>query len=92
MLDRNAFAFKHFPYAPSTINDRCWIVKHSKLQQECLGEDRRGMTLEERGKQITLWLNDYRFYRPHQALNYLTPSEYCATLELTILRQQVSTM
>jgi putative transposase len=63
-----------------------------KLQQECLDEDRRNMTLAERGQQITEWLNDYHFFRPHQALNYLTPSEYCATLGLTILRRQVSTM
>jgi len=63
-----------------------------KLQQECLDEDRRNMTLEERGQQITEWLNDYHFFRPHQALNYLTPSEYCDTLNLTILRRQVSTM
>lgn len=63
-----------------------------KLQQECLDEDRRGMTLEERGHQITKWLNDYHFFRPHQALSYLTPSEYCDTLGLTILRRKVSTM
>lgn len=63
-----------------------------KLQQECLDEDRRNMTLGERGQQITEWLNDYHFFRPHQALNYLTPAEYCDTLGLTILRRQVSTM
>jgi len=63
-----------------------------KLQQECLDEDRRNMTLEERSQQLTQWLNDYHFYRPHQALNYLTPSEYCATLGITILRRKVSTM
>jgi transposase-like protein len=63
-----------------------------KLQQECLDEDRSHKTLEERAEQITIWLNDYHFYRPHQALNYLTPAEYCATLNLTILRRKVSTM
>lgn len=63
-----------------------------KLQQDCLDEDRRNMTLEERGQQITQWLNDYHFFRPHQALNYLTPSEYCGTLGISIMRRQVSTM
>lgn len=63
-----------------------------KLQQECLDEDRTHKTLGERGQQITEWLNDYHFYRPHQALNYLTPDEYCATLGLTIHRREVSTM
>jgi transposase len=63
-----------------------------KLQQECLDEYRGYMTLEEREKQVIGWLNDYHYFRPHQALNYLTPSEYCDTLGLTILRRQVSTM
>lgn len=63
-----------------------------KLQQECLDEYRGHMNIEERGKQITHWLNDYHFFRPHQALNYLTPSEYCDTLGITILRRKVSTM
>ena len=63
-----------------------------KLQQECLDEYRDHMTLEERERQVIGWLNDYHYYRPHQALNYLTPSEYCDTLGLTILRRQVSTM
>lgn len=63
-----------------------------KLQQECLDEYRGYMTLEERGEQITQWLNDYHFYRPHQALNYLTPDEYCDTLGISIQRRIVSTM
>jgi len=63
-----------------------------KLQQECLDEDRTHKTLQERNEQITSWLNDYHFFRPHQALNYLTPHEYCATLGLTIHRRKVSTM
>jgi len=63
-----------------------------KLQQECLDEDRSYKTLNERAQQITVWLNDYHFYRPHQALNYLTPQEYCDTLNLTIHRREVSMM
>ena len=63
-----------------------------KLQQECLDEDRTRKTLQERAEQITTWLNDYHFFRPHQALNYLTPDEYCATLGVTIHRREVSTM
>ena len=63
-----------------------------KLQQECLDEYRGRMNLAEREKQIITWLNDYHFFRPHQALNNLTPSEFCDTLGLTILRRKVSTM
>jgi len=63
-----------------------------KLQQECLDKDRSHMTLEERETQVIAWLNDYHFFRPHQALNYLTPAEFCDTLGITILRRKVSTM
>ena len=63
-----------------------------KLQQECLDEYRGHMTLEDRERQVISWLNDYHFFRPHQALNYLTPAEFCDTLGITILRRKVSTM
>jgi len=57
-----------------------------KLQQECLDEDRTIKTIDERRDQINKWLNDYHFFRPHQALNYLTPQEFCDTLNITIPR------
>ena len=63
-----------------------------KLQQECLDEYRGHMTLVERERQVISWLNDYHFFRPHQALGYLTPAEFCDTLGLTILRRQLPTM
>lgn len=64
-----------------------------KLQQECLDEGMRiTRTLDERKAQIASWLNDYHFFRPHQALNYLTPAEFCATMGITIRRVEVSTM
>lgn len=63
-----------------------------KLQQECLDEDRSAKNVAELQVQINRWLNDYHFFRPHQALNYLTPDEYCATLNITIPRVNVSTM
>ncbi len=63
-----------------------------KLQQECLDENRYLSTLKERQQQIQKWLNDYHFFRPHQALNYLTPAQYCDKLGITIRRVEVSTM
>jgi len=63
-----------------------------KLQQECLDEDRTIMTLDERKHQIANWVNDYHFFRPHQALNYQTPAEFCDTMGITIRRVEVSTM
>ncbi|MEI6237786.1 MAG: transposase [Candidatus Saccharibacteria bacterium] len=64
-----------------------------KLQQECLDEDRTIKNLDERRDQINRWVNDYHFFRPHQALGYLTPHEFCATMDITIPRApKVSTM
>jgi transposase InsO family protein len=63
-----------------------------KLQLECLDEDRSACSLAELQQQVNRWLNDYHFFRPHQALGYQTPAEYCATLGLTIPRVEVSTM
>lgn len=64
-----------------------------KLQQECLDEGKRiARTLEERKQQIASWLNDYHFFRPHQALKYLTPAEFCDSMGITIRRVEVSMM
>lgn len=63
-----------------------------KLQTECLDEQRDAQTVVELQNQINRWLNDYHFFRPHQALNYQTPDEFCATLGLTIPRAELSTM
>ncbi len=63
-----------------------------KLQTECLDEDRTTHHVPALQRQINHWLNDYHFFRPHQALGYLTPYEFCATLGLTIPRAEVSTM
>ena len=63
-----------------------------KLQTECLDEQRTAQSVPELQQQINRWLNDYHFFRPHQALKYQTPDEFCATLGLTIPRAEVSTM
>ncbi len=78
---------------PHTPKDKPHVENFiGKLQQECLDEYRGHMTLEDREKQVITWLNDYHFFRPHQALNYLTPAEFCDTLGITILHRKVSTM
>ncbi|HVC36509.1 MAG TPA: integrase core domain-containing protein [Candidatus Dormibacteraeota bacterium] len=63
-----------------------------KLQQECLDEHGDANNLEELQEQITEWVNDYHFFRPHQSLNYQTPQEFCDTLDITIPRARLSTM
>lgn len=63
-----------------------------KLQQECLDEDNSAKSISGLQNQINRWLNDYHYFRPHQALGYLTPQEFCDTLDITIPRAKVSTM
>jgi len=63
-----------------------------KLQLECLDEDRSAMSLDQRKHQVATWVNDYHFFRPHEALKYQTPQEFCATMNITIPRVEVSTM
>jgi transposase InsO family protein len=73
---------------PHTPKDKPYIENFiGKLQKECLNEDdRTRKTVAERQQQINLWLNDFHFYRPHQALNYQTPQEFCDRLGIAIPR------
>ena len=73
---------------PHTPKDKPHIENFiGKYQKECLNESKdKRMTVEERQLEADKWLNDWHFYRPHQALNYMTPAEYCDTLGITILQ------
>ena len=73
---------------PRTPKDKPHIENFiGKYQRECLDEsENRGYTVSERQEEADKWLNDWHFYRPHQALNYMTPAEYCDTLGITIPR------
>lgn len=63
-----------------------------KLQQECLDENPHPTKPHELQTIIDHWVNDYHYFRPHQALGYKTPAEFCATLDITIPHLRVSTM
>ena len=71
---------------PHTPKDKPHIENFiGKYQKECLDESRgEQMSVEERQEEADRWLNDWHYYRPHQALNYMTPAEYCATIGITI--------
>lgn len=73
---------------PNTPKDKPHIENFiGKYQKECLDEsENRYYSVKERQQEADKWLNDWHFYRPHQALNYLTPAEYCATIGITILQ------
>ena len=73
---------------PHTPKDKPHIENFiGKYQKECLDEsDNCSYTVYERQEEANKWLNDWHFYRPHQALNYMTPAEYCAKMGITILQ------
>lgn len=74
---------------PHTPKDKPHIENFiGKYQKECLNETIGDyMTIEERQSQANKWLSDWRFYRPHQSLGYLTPAEFCDMLGLTMTRK-----
>ena len=90
LKDQNVTQYFARPHAPKDKPHVENLI--GKLQQECLDENRQPTTLQERRQQVVNWLNTYHFFRPHQALNYQTPQEFCDTLGITIRRVEVSTM
>jgi transposase InsO family protein len=53
------------------------------LERECLQWGGVSVDTKDRQDIINQWLHKYHSYRPHQALGYLTPDEYKATLKAT---------
>lgn len=73
---------EHYWARPHTPKDKPHVERFiGTLERECLQWG--GVTIDQQDQQdvIDSWLNKYHTYRPHQALNYLTPSEYSAKLK-----------
>jgi transposase InsO family protein len=73
---------EHYWARPHTPKDKPHVERFiGTLERECLQWG--GVTIDQQDQQdvIDTWLNKYHTYRPHQALNYLTPSEYSAKLK-----------
>lgn len=62
------------------------------FQKECIDYNYEPMNVQEMQKVADSFLEVYHHYRPHEALGFLTPAEYCATLKLSIPHYQVSHM
>jgi len=60
------------------------------LQKECLDYHYEPMGAAELGEIVDEWLDKYHSYRPHEALGFMTPAEYCGTLGLSIPMTRVS--
>lgn len=73
---------EHYWARPHTPKDKPHVERFiGTLERECI--QRGGVALNKRDQQsiINSWLNKYHNYRPHQALNYLTPNEFKAKIK-----------
>lgn len=72
----------HYFARPHTPKDKPHVERFiGTLERECLQWG--GVATDKQDQQhiIDEWLTKYHSYRPHQALNYLTPNEYLAKLQ-----------
>lgn len=68
---------KHYWARPKTPKDKPHVERFiGTLEKECLQWGGVTIDLKDQQRIIDVWLKKYHSYRPHQALNYLTPDEY----------------
>ena len=71
----------HYLARPHTPKDKPHIERFiGSLERECIQWGGYTSDLAEQQELVDQWLAKYHSYRPHQALGYLTPDEYRATL------------
>lgn len=76
----------HWFSRPRTPKDNSVVEKFNQtLQQEWLNNGHFTPNIGEFNKDLTEWLIEYNFIRPHQTLDYQTPFEY---LEYILEKQQ----
>lgn len=79
-------AILHWFSRPRTPKDNSVVEKFNQtLQKEWLNNGHFTPIISEFNKELTEWLVEYNFVRPHQTLDYLTPFEY---LEYILGKQQ----
>lgn len=72
---------EHYFARPHTPKDKPHVERFiGSLERECIQWGGVATDLHDQQEVINHWLKKYHSYRPHQALNYLTPDEYTATL------------
>jgi hypothetical protein len=73
---------RHYFARPHTPKDKPHVERFiGSLERECLQWG--GVAIDKTDQQTIIdeWLKKYHNYRPHQALNYLTPNEFKAKLK-----------
>lgn len=69
----------HFWSRPGTPTDNPRVERsHRSDDEEFYGQGNRCRTFEEQAQRLREWERTWNDVRPHQALGYLTPNEYCA--------------
>lgn len=76
----------HWFSRPRTPKDNSVVEKFNQtLQDEWLNDGHFTPNINDFNRELTVWLEEYNFYRPHQTLDYLAPYEY---LENILAKQQ----
>lgn len=76
---------EHYFSRPRTPKDNSIVEKFNQtLEQEWLDNGNFTPNIKEFNQNITKWIEEYNFIRPHQSLDYMTPYEY---LEYTLQKQ-----
>lgn len=74
---------EHYWARPHTPKDKPHVERFiGSLERECIQWGGVVTDLADQQQVINQWLTKYHSYRPHQALGYLTPDEYRATLHI----------
>jgi putative transposase len=72
----------HYFARPYTPKDKPHVERFiGSLEKECIQWGGVAIDRDDQQAIIDAWLQKYHSYRPHQALDYLTPDEYQAKLE-----------
>lgn len=76
---------EHYFARPHTPKDKPHVERFiGSLERECIQWGGLATDVPDQQHIINQWLKKYHSYRPHQSLNYLTPDEYSAKLQLEV--------
>jgi putative transposase len=84
LAENNIVQYRARPYRPK---DKPHIERFiGTFQREFLDECYGPMTAAELQEAANKWLDKYHYYRPHEALDYMTPAEFSAKMGISIPR------
>jgi transposase InsO family protein len=88
---RASLGITQYRTKPKSLKEKPFVERFiGMFQRECLDYHYEPMNMGEMPEVMDSWLDKYHFYRPHEALNFLTPAEFSATVGLSIPTTGVS--